>query len=45
MKPERIVYTAEACATGSREGPASTPDGRLDVKLAPPGGGLRTARP
>jgi len=36
MKPDQIVYTAQATATGGRDGRASTPDGRLDVKLAPP---------
>lgn len=36
------LYTAHATATGGREGTASTPDGRLSVKLSTPkelGGG------
>ena len=33
IKPESILYTAEAIVTGGREGSARTTDGRLDVKL------------
>ena len=36
MKPEKILYTAEARATGGREGTARTPDGKLDIKLDKP---------
>lgn len=36
MKLEQVVYTAEATATGGREGRATTSDGRLHVRLAPP---------
>lgn len=30
------IYTAEASATGGRDGVARTPDGSIDLKLAPP---------
>ncbi|MBV8399753.1 MAG: hypothetical protein JOZ17_13590 [Acetobacteraceae bacterium] len=34
-KPEKVLYTAKAHATGGREGGASrTDDGRLEVKLS-----------
>jgi lipoyl-dependent peroxiredoxin len=37
-KLEKVLYTAKAHTTGGREGGASrTDDGRLDVKLSPPG--------
>lgn len=36
MKPETIVYTAQATATGGRDGHARTPDGSIDLKLAAP---------
>jgi lipoyl-dependent peroxiredoxin len=35
-KPSKILYTAEATATGGREGHARTNDGRLDVDLDVP---------
>ncbi|MES2423254.1 MAG: organic hydroperoxide resistance protein [Pseudomonadota bacterium] len=35
-KPEKIVYTAHASATGGREGQAKSDDGFLDVKLVLP---------
>ena len=35
---EKVLYTAKAHTTGGREGGSSrTSDGRLDVKLTPPG--------
>ena len=35
---ENVIYTAKAHTTGGREGGASrTSDGRLDVRLTPPG--------
>lgn len=37
MKLEKIIYTAEASATGGRDGRARTSDGQVDVKLALPG--------
>ncbi|HEU4680074.1 MAG TPA: Ohr family peroxiredoxin, partial [Terrimicrobiaceae bacterium] len=37
-KLEKVLYTAKAHTTGGREGGSSrTDDGRLDVKLSPPG--------
>ena len=37
-QPVKVLYTAIAHTTGGREGGASrTSDGRLDVKLTPPG--------
>ncbi|WP_309681854.1 organic hydroperoxide resistance protein, partial [Polaromonas sp.] len=35
-KPEKIVYTAHASATGGRDGKARSDDGLLDVKLVVP---------
>ena len=35
-KPEKIVYTAHATATGGRDGQARSDDGLLDIKLALP---------
>ena len=37
MKLEKVVYTAKTHTTGGREGASRTSDGRLDVKLSPPG--------
>lgn len=43
MTLEKILYTAKAHTTGGREGGASrTDDGRLDVKISPPGSGAGT---
>jgi len=36
FKPEKIVYTAHASATGGRDGQAKSDDGLLDVKLVVP---------
>lgn len=36
MKLEKVVYTAQATATGGRDGRAKTSDGKLDLKLNPP---------
>src|SRR6201993_1147336 len=36
MKPEKIVYTGHATATGGRDGRAKSTDGVLDVKLTVP---------
>lgn len=33
---DKVLYTAHAKATGGRDGRATTDDGLLDVKLAPP---------
>ncbi len=35
---EKVLYTAKARSTGGRDGVSRTDDGRLDVKLSPPGG-------
>ena len=35
-KLDKVLYTAHAKATGGRDGRATTSDGLLDVKLAPP---------
>ena len=37
-KIDKVIYTAKAHTTGGRDGGARTSDGRLDVKLAAPGG-------
>jgi osmotically inducible protein OsmC len=34
---EKVLYTAKAHTTGGREGSSRTDDGRLDIKLSPPG--------
>jgi lipoyl-dependent peroxiredoxin len=35
--PERILFTAKVHTTGGREGASRSSDGRLDIKLSPPG--------
>ncbi len=34
---EKVLYTAKAHTTGGRDGASKTDDGKLDVKLTPPG--------
>ena len=34
---EKVLYTGKAHTTGGRDGAARSDDGRLDVKLSPPG--------
>ena len=34
---EKVLYTAKAHTTGGRDGQSRTDDGRLDIKLSPPG--------
>src|SRR5687768_4548390 len=34
---EKVLYTAKAHTTGGRNGASRTDDGRLDLKLTPPG--------
>ena len=34
---DKVLYTAKARTTGGRDGASRTDDGRLDVKLSPPG--------
>ena len=36
-KLDKVLYTAHAHTTGGRDGASRTDDGRLDVKLSPPG--------
>lgn len=38
MSDTKTLYTAKVHVVGGREGSARSADGRLDVKLAPPGG-------
>jgi Ohr subfamily peroxiredoxin len=35
---EKVLYTAKTYTTGGRDGAARSDDGRLEVKLSPPGG-------
>jgi Ohr subfamily peroxiredoxin len=37
-KIENVLYTAKTHTTGGRDGAAKSDDGRLDIKLSPPGG-------
>ena len=39
---EKVMYTARATSTGGRDGVSRTDDGKLDVKLSPPGQGEGT---
>lgn len=34
---EKILYTGKTCTTGGRDGASRSSDGRLDIKLSPPG--------
>lgn len=36
---EKVIYSARTHTTGGREGASRSDDGRLDVKLSPPGTG------
>jgi Ohr subfamily peroxiredoxin len=36
---EKVLYTAKAHTTGGRDGASRTDDGKLDIKLSPPGAG------
>ncbi|MGK9168966.1 organic hydroperoxide resistance protein [Inquilinus limosus] len=35
---EKVLYTGKTHTTGGRDGMARSSDGRLDIKLSPPGG-------
>ncbi|TFY97362.1 organic hydroperoxide resistance protein [Ramlibacter rhizophilus] len=35
---EKVLYTGKAHTTGGRDGVSRTDDGRLDIRLSPPGG-------
>jgi Ohr subfamily peroxiredoxin len=37
MKPDQVLYTARTHTTGGREGASRSVDGRLDIRLSPPG--------
>ncbi|MFE0753038.1 organic hydroperoxide resistance protein [Inquilinus sp. NPDC058860] len=37
-KIEKVLYTGRTHTTGGRDGMARSSDGRLDIKLSPPGG-------
>jgi len=36
-RPEKVLFTAKVHTTGGREGASRSSDGRLDIKLSPPG--------
>jgi Ohr subfamily peroxiredoxin len=36
-KPDKVLFTAKVHTTGGREGASSSSDGRLNIKLSPPG--------
>lgn len=36
-KPDKVLFTAKVHTTGGREGASRSSDGRLDIKLSPPG--------
>ncbi len=42
---DKVLYTGKTHATGGREGAARSTDGRLDIKLSPPGGAGRGTNP
>jgi Ohr subfamily peroxiredoxin len=37
MSTKRVLYTSKVHTTGGREGASKSSDGRLDIKLTPPG--------
>jgi len=37
-KIEKVLYTGKTHTTGGRDGAARSADGRLDIRLSPPGG-------
>jgi osmotically inducible protein OsmC len=42
---EKVLYTAKAHTTGGRDGASRTDDGKLDIKLSPPGTGGEGTNP
>ena len=42
---EKVLYTAKAHTTGGRDGASRSDDGKLDVKLTPPGQGGNGTNP
>jgi Ohr subfamily peroxiredoxin len=44
-KIEKVLYTGKTHTTGGRDGAARSEDGRLDIKLTPPGGAGQGTNP
>jgi osmotically inducible protein OsmC len=44
-KPDKILFTAKVHTTGGREGSSRSADGRLDIKLSPPGSAASGTNP
>jgi len=44
-KPDKILFTAKVHTTGGREGASRSSDGRLDIKLSPPGSAASGTNP
>jgi Ohr subfamily peroxiredoxin len=42
---QKVLYTAKTHTTGGRDGASRTSDGRLDVKLSPPGSSREGTNP
>lgn len=38
LRIDKVLYTGKTHTTGGRDGAARSPDGRLDLRLSPPGG-------
>ena len=45
MKAEKVLFTAKVHTTGGREGASRSSDGRLDIKLSPPGSATSGTNP
>jgi osmotically inducible protein OsmC len=44
-KPNKILFTARVHTTGGREGASRSSDGRLEIKLSPPGSAASGTNP
>jgi lipoyl-dependent peroxiredoxin len=44
-QPDKILFTAKVHTTGGREGASRSSDGRLDIKLSPPGSAASGTNP
>jgi osmotically inducible protein OsmC len=44
-KPDKVLFTAKVHTTGGREGASRSSDGRLDIKLSPPGSAASGTNP
>lgn len=42
---DKVLYTGKTHTTGGREGQSRSSDGRLDIKLSPPGGAGKGTNP